>query len=253
MLDLPGIIEGAHDGKGRGRQVIAVARTCDMILIILDALRPISHKKIIERELEKFGLRFNKGPPDIIFRPRERGGINFSCSVENSDLDIETVRAICQVNKINSADVRINSPSTEDELIDVIEGNRVYIPCIYVLNKIDQLTIEELDLFSELPDVVPISAYNGWNIDYLLDKIWEKLDFIRIYTKPKGAIPDFNEPVILRRSRRTVADLCDHIHRAILPQFKYAWVWGSSVKHTPQKCGRDNVLEDEDVVQIVKR
>eukprot|EP00830_Metopus_es_P015576 TRINITY_DN4525_c0_g1_i1.p1 TRINITY_DN4525_c0_g1~~TRINITY_DN4525_c0_g1_i1.p1 ORF type:complete len:163 (-),score=51.22 TRINITY_DN4525_c0_g1_i1:13-501(-) len=28
LLDLPGIIEGAKDGKGKGRQVIGVARTC---------------------------------------------------------------------------------------------------------------------------------------------------------------------------------------------------------------------------------
>jgi small GTP-binding protein len=27
LLDLPGIIEGAAQGKGRGRQVVAVART----------------------------------------------------------------------------------------------------------------------------------------------------------------------------------------------------------------------------------
>lgn len=31
MLDLPGIIEGAKDNRGRGRQVIAVARTCSLI------------------------------------------------------------------------------------------------------------------------------------------------------------------------------------------------------------------------------
>jgi ribosome-interacting GTPase 1 len=33
ILDLPGIIEGAKDGKGRGRQVISAARTCDMVTI----------------------------------------------------------------------------------------------------------------------------------------------------------------------------------------------------------------------------
>ena len=32
-----------------------------------------------------------------------------------------------------------------------------------------------------------------------------------------------------------------------------ALVWGSSVKHNPQKVGKDHVLMDEDVVQIVKR
>ena len=35
--------------------------------------------------------------------------------------------------------------------------------------------------------------------------------------------------------------------------FRYAIVWGSSVKHQPQKVGRDHPLADEDVVQIVKK
>jgi uncharacterized protein len=39
LLDLPGIIEGASQGKGRGRQVIAVARTADMVLMMLDATK----------------------------------------------------------------------------------------------------------------------------------------------------------------------------------------------------------------------
>lgn len=37
LLDLPGIIEGAASGKGRGRQVIAVGRTADLIIMMLDA------------------------------------------------------------------------------------------------------------------------------------------------------------------------------------------------------------------------
>lgn len=32
-----------------------------------------------------------------------------------------------------------------------------------------------------------------------------------------------------------------------------ALVWGSSVKHNPQKVGKDHTLEDEDVIQIVKK
>jgi ribosome-interacting GTPase 1 len=39
ILDLPGIIEGASEGKGRGRQVISAAKTSDLILMILDATK----------------------------------------------------------------------------------------------------------------------------------------------------------------------------------------------------------------------
>jgi ribosome-interacting GTPase 1 len=81
LLDLPGIIEGAKDGKGRGRQVIAVARTCSLIFIVLNVLKPLQHKKIIQRELEGFGIRLNKQPPNIGFRRKEKGGVNLQTLV----------------------------------------------------------------------------------------------------------------------------------------------------------------------------
>jgi len=34
-----------------------VARTCNLIFIVLDVLKPLGDKKIIERELEGFGIR----------------------------------------------------------------------------------------------------------------------------------------------------------------------------------------------------
>ena len=103
-----------------------------------------------------------------------------------------------------------------------------------------------------VPHYVPISAHHTWNFDELLEKIWTYCNMIRVYTKPKGAIPDYEEPVILSQKQRTVGDLCDSLHKSIRPAFKYAWVWGSSVKHSPQKVGVAHVLFDEDIIQIVK-
>ena len=54
----------------------------------------------------------------------------------------------------------------------VIEGNRRYVPCIYVLNKIDSITIEELELLNKMKHCVPISAAKEWNLDGLLEKVW---------------------------------------------------------------------------------
>jgi hypothetical protein len=50
--------------------VIGVARTCNLILIVLDAGKPMTHKKILEIELEGFGIRLNKSPPNIIFKKK---------------------------------------------------------------------------------------------------------------------------------------------------------------------------------------
>ena len=65
---------------------------------------------------------------------------------------------------------------------------------LYVMNKIDQLTIEELDIIDQMPHHVPISSFHKWNIDMLMEEIWNYLKMMRIYTKPKGQIPDYEEP-----------------------------------------------------------
>ena len=67
----------------------------------------------------------------------------------------------------------------------------------------------------------------------------------------QGKLPDYNDPVVLPKSHTTVEDFCNRLHKGIIKQFKYALVWGTSTKHRPQKVGKDHVLEDEDIVQLV--
>jgi len=254
ILDLPGIIEGAKDGKGRGRQVIAVARSCNLLFLVLDVLKPLNDKKIIEAELEGFGIRLNKQPPNLTVRKKEKGGIAITNTVPLTHLDHDEIKAVMSEYRLSNADVMIRCDATVEDLIDVIEGNRVYIPAIYVLNKIDAISIEELDLLYKIPNSVPISAKQWWNIDELIDVMWDKLDLARVYTKPRGQLPDYSSPVVLRRSKASVEDFCNAIHKEIAKQTKYAIVWGTSAKHARgQKVGLDHVLEDEDVVCIIKK
>jgi small GTP-binding protein len=255
ILDLPGIIEGANDGRGRGRQVIAVARTCNLIFIVLDVLKPLGDKKIIESELEGFGIRLNKKPPAILVRKKDKGGIAITNTVPLTNIDQEEIKAILSEYKLSNVDVTIRQPNmTADDLVDVIEGNRVYIPALYVLNKIDAISIEELDLLYKIPHSVPISSREWLNIDELSEKMWDALELVRVYTKPRGQSPDYSAPVVLRRGRCSVEDFCNAIHKEIAKQMKYAIVWGASAKHSRgQKVGLDHILEDEDVVHIAKK
>ncbi|KAI0750914.1 developmentally regulated GTP binding protein 1 [Daedaleopsis nitida] len=255
ILDLPGIIEGANDGRGRGRQVIAVARTCHLIFIVLDVLKPLGDKAIIEQELESFGIRLNKKPPAITVRKKDKGGIAITSTVALTDIDHDEIKAILSEYRISNGDVAIRQPNaTADDLVDVIEGNRVYIPAIYVLNKIDAISIEELDLLYRIPMSVPVSSREWWNIDELIDVMWKTLNLVRVYTKPRGLPPDYSSPVVLRRGKCSVEDFCNAIHKEIAKQMKYAIVWGASAKHSRgQKVGLDHILEDEDVVHISKK
>ena len=109
--------------------------------------------------------------------------------------------------KISSADIAIRCDATIDDVIDVLEAkSRSYLPVIYALNKIDSITIEELDLIYRIPNACPISSEHGWNVDELLEQMWEKLQLRRIYTKPKGKAPDYTAPVVLKKNACSVED-----------------------------------------------
>ena len=73
-----------------------------------------------------------------------------------TNLDLDTIKTVCSEYRIHNADVHLRYDATVDDLIDVIEGSRVYIPCVYAINKIDQITLEELQVLDKLPHYCPI-------------------------------------------------------------------------------------------------
>lgn len=93
------------------------------------------------------------------------------------------------------------------------------------------------------------------NLDYMLQKMWEYLGLIRIYTKPRGQAPDLNIPIVLSTQRNglSVEAACKAISRDLLAKFNFALVWGRSTKYNPQRVGLTHVLQDEDVIQIMQK
>jgi ribosome-interacting GTPase 1 len=153
---LPGIIEGAAQGKGRGRQVIAVARTADVVLMMLDAGKGDVQRKLLEAELEAVGIRLNKRKPNIYFKQKKGGGLSFNAMCPLTKCDEKLVQMILHEYKIFNAEVLFREDCSADDLIDVINANRVYMPCLYVYNKIDQISIEEVDRIAHLPNAVVV-------------------------------------------------------------------------------------------------
>lgn len=254
LLDLPGIIEGAAQGKGRGRQVIAVARSADLILLMLDATKSDVQKELLEYELESVGIRLNKRPPDVYFRPKQTGGIAFTATVPLTKITEKVAHSVLKEYKIHNAELLVREDISVDELIDVIDGNRQYLPCLYLYSKIDAVSLEEVDRLAHRPNSVVMSCYLKLNLDYVIEKIWEFLQLCRVYTKRQGAPPDFSEPIVLRGGSK-VEDACKAIHRSLADptQFRYALVWGRSTKHDPQRVGLQHEMMDEDVIQVVTK
>ncbi|KAJ3079385.1 Developmentally-regulated GTP-binding protein 2 [Rhizoclosmatium sp. JEL0117] len=252
LLDLPGIIEGASQGKGRGRQVIAVAKTADLILMMLDATKGPRQRELLEIELESVGIRINRDKPNIYFKVKKGGGISFTATCKLTHLNEKLVQQILQSYKIHNAEVLIRDDHTVDDFIDVVLGNRKYIRCVYCYNKIDAISLEEVDKLARQPYTVVISCEGDLNMDYIIEYLWKNLDLIRVYTKRRGEYPDFEGGLIVK-SGTTVLDVCKGIHKSLVDEFSYALLWGTSTKHSPQRVGLSHVVDDEDVIQIVKK
>jgi ribosome-interacting GTPase 1 len=109
-----------------------------------------------------------------------------------------------------------------------------------------------VDRLARLPNSVVVSCNMKLNLDYLLEVLWEYLSLIRVYTKKPGEPPDFDDGLILRRGC-TVLHVCHSIHRTLAQDLKHALVWGTSTKYSPQRVGGGHVMQDEDVIRIVKK
>jgi len=171
---------------------------------------------------------------------------------ELTHMDGNMAKRILQEYRLHNADILMREDATIDDFIDKVEGNRKYIRCIYVINKIDNITLHQVDRLARLPHTIPISIKMNLNMDALLAKIWEYLNFIRVFTKPRGQRPDFSAPLILRNGS-TIEHFCHGIHRDMVKRFKYSLVWGTSAKHLAQRVGIQHQMQDEDVVQIMTK
>lgn len=251
ILDVPGLIEGASRGRGRGKEVLSVARSADLVLIIIDVFN-LEQLDIINGELYNTGLRLDRRPPDVRIKKKSRGGITVNTTVELRNLDEETIKGILQEYGYHNADVIIREDVTMDGLIDAIAKNRVYIPSLITLNKIDLVKDNYLNEVSNRldRDFIPISAATGLNLSNLKEAIYDKLDLIRVYLKPQGGEPDFDEPMVVIRGT-TVGDVCDRLHSDLKGEFRYARVWGTSAKYSGHRVGLGHVLNDGDILMIV--
>ncbi len=252
VLDLPGIIKGASSGKGLGKRILSVARSADLVLLILDVFQPY-HEDVLVQELANIGIRLNQKPPDIVIEKTHTGGIAVAQQVKLTLMNEKLLKEILHVYGITSARVVIREDLTSDQLIDFISGSKSYAESLTIINKIDLVDKKFLkSLESKIKsEYLEVSADANINIELLKEKIYERLKFIRIYMRPKGGETDFKEPLIMREGA-TIGDVCDKLHRSMRKDFRYAMVWGKSVKFGGQRIGITHKLEDEDVLTIIK-
>ena len=251
ILDVPGLVEGASRGRGRGKEILSVIRSADLIVLLIDVFN-LKQLDVLKKELYNAGVRLDGHPPDVRINKKSRGGITVNTTLELTKLDEKTIKVILQEYGYHNVDIVIREDVSIDGLIDAINQNRIYTPSLIALNKVDLVTDKYLNEVSrQLPkDFLSISAETSQNIENLKETMYRRLRFIRVYLKPQGEDADFDEPLILINGT-TVGDVCNHLHTKIKEEFRYARVWGNSVKYGGHMVGVRHVLKDEDVLTIV--
>lgn len=257
ILDMPGIIKGAASGKGRGKEVLAAARSSDLIFLVCDAFKP-DDMEVVLREVYDAGIRINEKPADIKITHNARGGLNIQKTCTLTHMDDDYIQELCREFKVVNATVVFRQDATIDQFIDVLAGNRVYTKGLIVMTKMDLLPPEMLKANIETLreqyrwKVVPVSAVTESGMDELKDMSYEVLDFIRVYMKPHKEEADLEEPLVITRGS-DVGDVCDNLHRDFRRLFRYAMVWGPSAKFDGQQVAIDHELEDGDILTIVTK
>ncbi|MBI2208274.1 GTP-binding protein [Candidatus Woesearchaeota archaeon] len=250
VLDVPGVVHGAAAGTGRGKEVLAVIRNADMVLIMVDVFHP-EHHRVLLKEVYDTGVRINQKKPDVKIEKTSRGGISIGSTVKLTKLDKKTIESVLREFDANNANIVIREDIDVDQLIDVVEANKVYMPSIIVLNKIDMANKEELERARGKinPDLC-ISAEKNINIQELKELIFQRLRLIRIYLKEYNKKADMEEPLIIKEGA-TLRDLCSKLHKDFVSKFKFAKVWGKSAKYPGQRITKiDHRMEDEDVIEL---
>ncbi len=243
LLDVPGLIIGAAEGKGDGKQIISVARNTDLIILLTDVHR-LQWLKKAEVELYQAGVRLDIDEPEIKVEKLASGGISVIYPFKNIEklTIIEVAKELGYKNAKIIIKERLNSL---DRLIDGLCSDRVFLPSLSVVNKIDLKKIDS-------PQLITISAQKRTGTDQLKKAIWNKLNLIRVYLKEnKNNEPNFKQPLIMRQGD-VVKDAIKAVSEELYNQIDEVLIWGEKAKHPGQVVSLNQPLFDEAVLYFKK-
>lgn len=226
ILDVPGLIEGASTGKGKGKEVLSVARGADLLVIMTDPERLKFFDQILF-ELEKAGIRINKKRPNVRIEKEISGGLTVVSNIKQ-DFELDDVKEISKEFGIKSGRIILKEKISIDQIIDSFSQRIVYKDAIFVVNKMDILKGKKYD------DLIYISADKEDGIFDLKEIIWQKLKLVTVYLVEKNEKPSTNNPVI-RQENDTLEDVAREIGSEFSRGTTIAKIWGSGAKFDGQE------------------
>jgi ribosome-interacting GTPase 1 len=208
-------------------ELLSVVRNCDLILIIG---KESGQAKKISKILEGANIRLNKKAKRVKIIRKPKGGIVVSGS-KNLSGDADEVKGLLRSNGFHNAEILFYEKTSIEDLEDFLEESTVYKKCLVLKNG---------KFKTKIPSVE--------NPDLLMDKIWEMLELIRVFTKEPGE-NKADDPLVVRKGS-TIKKVGMKIHKDFVKKIRFARVWGRSAKFDSQMVGLSHKVEDGDVVEF---
>ena len=140
-------------------------------------------------------------------------------------------------------------PATLEVVRAEVAAAGIEKPALLALTKSDEVETADSGVVDDM-EVVAVSVLDDESLDRLREAIWRLTGLIRVYPRRAGVVED--EPFALTAGA-TVADVADRVHHDVGRSCTGALLWGPSARFDGQRVGRDHVVADGDVVEVVRR
>ena len=234
LIELPAIFPD-YAYRGNGPTYFSAMRNSDLIIFLIDLSKDINEQlEIIHGEFEKAQIKLNQERPPVEIKKTGVGGIEFS-GRRFIKFDIKEARKLLKENNFHNALIDIYGPVTIEQFADALNESITYLPLLIIYNKSD---IKGKG----------ISCKTGEGVEEIKTDIWNSLGIIKVFTKQPGK--EKEHPPIALKVGSQIKDIAQNVHKDFIKKFKFARVWGTSVKHPGNMVGLEHTLHDEDIVEL---
>jgi ribosome-interacting GTPase 1 len=176
--------------------------------------------------------------------------------IEGASDDVGGGRALLGV--LRSADaivycLRLGADPVELEAVRAeVAAAGIEKPAFLAATRADEASAGDVEqLATAFPDLalVPVSIIDEASLEAFKAAVWALTGLIRVYLRKDGTVDA--EPAALHPGA-TIADVADGVHHDLGVTLTGARVWGSSARFDGQRVGRDHVVQDGDVVEILR-
>ena len=260
VIELPGIIEGAANGIANGLRIFAQTRNADLIVIFLDlSTNPADQLKLLLKELEGAKIRLNAQETKFVFERTSKGGQQ----ILGADEYLEGGRAaaidLLTNYRVVNCFLQFKEGTSLEELASSISMKYTLKKGLIIASKGDLPRSKDnfrllqgyvaKEFGQRFKIIAMTTKYPVKKVDELAEELFLELGLIRVYTRTDvGVIA--TKPIVFTSDDAVVQAVAGRLGKAFLKNFRFARVWGKSIKFDGERVGIDHKLMDGDQIQI---